>query len=60
MNYKGSPVERLRQKLKELKLGDKVETLAKPVAVFSDKHFGTDLQNCSGCQQRKESLNNLF
>jgi hypothetical protein len=51
---------RLIAKLSEARLGDKVETVAKPIAKVIDKTIKTDLEHCSGCQQRKESLNNLF
>lgn len=40
-------------------LGDVVERVAKPVVRLVDSVFGTDLENCGGCQKRKEFLNSL-
>ena len=38
-------------------LGDVVEKLAQPVAKLIDSVAGTDLQNCSGCEKRRQALN---
>lgn len=41
-------------------LGDRVHNFFKPIAKISDKHLGTDLQNCGGCKQRQDALNKAF
>jgi hypothetical protein len=38
-------------------LGDAVEVFAKPIARALDAAFGTDLENCAGCAERREKLN---
>jgi hypothetical protein len=40
-------------------LGDVVETVAEPIAAVIDFVFHTNIKGCSGCQKRKESLNEL-
>ena len=45
--------------LTEMRLGDKVEIVAKPIAKVVDKVFKTNLQNCGKCGERKQWLNNL-
>jgi hypothetical protein len=42
---------------RRLRLGDLVESVAKPIAQAIDFVFKTDLQNCKGCEERKEWLN---
>jgi hypothetical protein len=37
--------------------GDIVAAVAQPVARVIDGAFGTDLANCSGCQDRRDWLN---
>jgi hypothetical protein len=46
--------------LKGAKLGDKVHSIAKPIAQNLDEIFGTEIQSCGGCQKRREKLNNIF
>lgn len=42
-------------------LGDKfAKYFAQPIARAIDAALGTDLQNCGGCAERKEALNQLF
>ena len=41
-------------------LGDVVESFAKPIARAIDRVAGTNIQNCGGCQKRKEWLNQHF
>lgn len=48
-----------RPRRKKIRLGDAVESIAKPVAKVIDKIAGTDIQNCGGCAKRKEVLNRL-
>jgi len=43
----------------KLRLGDKVEGIAKPVAKRIDGVFKTKIQHCVGCQKRRDFLNNL-
>jgi 7-cyano-7-deazaguanine synthase in queuosine biosynthesis len=50
----------LKGKKREVKLGDKVEKVAKPIAKAIDYIAGTNIQNCGGCKKRKEALNKLF
>ena len=38
-------------------LGDVVHAVASPIAALSDKVLKTDLKHCSGCQKRREWLN---
>jgi hypothetical protein len=40
-------------------MGDLVERVALPVAKFIDRVAGTDLQNCGGCEERRDDLNKL-
>lgn len=40
--------------------GDVVAVLAMPIAKVIDLALGTDLQNCGGCEQRQEALNELI
>lgn len=42
-----------------LRLGDAVESIAKPIAKSVDKAFSTKLSECGGCKKRKEMLNRL-
>jgi hypothetical protein len=42
-----------------LRLGDKVASVAQPIARAIDKIAGTDIEHCGGCKKRRESLNNL-
>ena len=45
---------------KGVKLGDKVHSVAKPIAQSFDKIFGTEIEKCGACAKRREKLNNLF
>jgi hypothetical protein len=40
-------------------LGDAVAVVAQPIAKMLDLTLGTSIQNCGGCAQRREALNNL-
>lgn len=42
-----------------LRLGDKVESIAQPIAKGLDKLLGTNIADCGGCQKRKEKLNKI-
>jgi hypothetical protein len=56
--YTGTPIERMRAKLADLRgLGDAAALIAKPVAKVIDAVAGTDLQNCPPCGQRQEDWN---
>lgn len=37
--------------------GDVVAFIAQPIARGLDMIFGTDLENCGGCKERREALN---
>lgn len=41
-------------------LGDKVESIAQPIAKVIDRVAGTNIQECGGCKKRKEWLNKNF
>lgn len=41
-------------------LGDRVESIAKPIAKVIDAVAGTDIQNCPSCKKRKNYLNEKF
>ena len=41
------------------RLGDWIHAVANPIARAIDKIAGTDLQNCGGCEQRRNTLNSL-
>ncbi len=41
-------------------LGDRLARIAQPIARAIDAVAGTDLQNCNGCAQRQELLNQKF
>lgn len=42
---------------KPIRLGDLVHAIAHPIARALDATLGTNLQNCSACAQRRETLN---
>ena len=44
---------------KPVGLGDVVAKVAKPVARVLDATMGTKLQNCGGCDKRREELNKI-
>jgi hypothetical protein len=46
--------------LGKAKLGDKVHSVAQPIAKVIDRVIGTEIQGCSACAKRREKLNNLF
>jgi len=46
-------------KARNFGLGDAVALVAQPIARAIDSVAGTNIQGCSGCQQRKEALNKL-
>ena len=56
-NAKPEPYEQVYNY--SLRLGDKAERIAKPIARGIDKVLHTDLENCGGCKKRKQWLNNL-
>lgn len=41
-------------------LGDRIESMANPIARAIDKLLGTELVKCGGCQDRKAALNALL
>ena len=41
-------------------LGDAVKIVAKPIAKAIDAAIGTDVQNCSACERRRQYLNEKF
>src|SRR6266404_3961971 len=41
-------------------LGDVVKVVLKPLVKASDSLLGTDLQNCPGCEDRRQALNDRF
>ena len=41
-------------------VGDVVARIAKPIARAIDARLGTDLENCKGCNKRRETLNQAF
>ena len=49
----------LKRPRKKMGLGDAVEMVAQPIAGAIDSLFGTHIQGCGGCQQRKDTLNRL-
>lgn len=49
-----------KQESDKVGLGDMVASVAQPIAKALDHVFGTDIQNCGGCKQRQEKLNDLF
>jgi hypothetical protein len=40
-------------------LGDLVAAIAQPIANTIDRLTGTNITNCKGCAQRKETLNKI-
>ena len=46
-------------KSRQFGLGDAVSAIAQPIAKAIDSVAGTNIQQCGGCQQRKEALNKL-
>lgn len=45
---------------RKIRLGDRVERIAQPIAKAIDKVAGTNIQGCGACKKRKEWLNNLI
>ena len=43
-----------------VKLGDKVASIAQPIAGAIDNALGTNIKGCGACAKRREALNNLF
>jgi hypothetical protein len=41
-------------------LGDVVKKIAQPIAKGIDAVAGTDIQNCSSCEKRRQALNKMF
>ena len=63
----GTPFSQLYKKDKDgkifrhsIRLGDKVERVAQPIAKAIDKTFKTNLQNCGACKRRKDKLNSIL
>ena len=44
-------------KLQKLRLGDKVESVAQPIAGAIDKVLKTNIKGCGACKKRKAWLN---
>ena len=42
------------------RLGDKVHSVAQPIAKAIDRTLGTNIQGCGACAKRREKLNNIF
>jgi hypothetical protein len=42
-----------------VRLGDRVEAAAKPIAQFLDVILGTHIEGCLPCQKRRDWLNEL-
>ena len=65
-NHKPKPLELTEaqkaslQKPRPKGLGDRVEKIAKPIAIIIDQVAGTNIQECGGCKKRKEWLNEHF
>lgn len=51
--------ESLASKSSGLRIGDKVASIAKPIARFIDGQLGTNLEGCETCEQRRRRLNSL-
>ena len=49
--------KRWRRPRKLRGLGDAVAIVAQPIARVLDRVAGTNLQNCSGCKDRQDRLN---
>jgi hypothetical protein len=43
-----------------LRTGDRVASVAQPIAGAIDKTLGTNIKGCGACAKRREKLNNLF
>jgi len=43
-----------------MRLGDKVHSIAQPIANLIDQTFDTEISTCGACAKRREKLNNLF
>ena len=62
----GSLYTRVRRAKRDAKgedtkgLGDLVKVVAQPIAKGIDAVAGTNLQNCSACEQRRQTLNKMF
>lgn len=52
--------ETLKKIFSDRMLGDKVRSVAQPIAKIIDETFGTKIQECGACKKRQEKLNNLF
>ena len=46
--------------LNRTKLGDRVHSVAQPIAEVIDKVAGTKISTCGACAKRRKKLNNLF
>ena len=43
-----------------LRTGDRVASVAQPIAGAIDKTLGTNIKGCGACAKRRDKLNNLF
>jgi hypothetical protein len=53
-------VARWRERIAErggLKKGDKIHSIAAPIAAAIDKAIGTNISGCGGCKKMRERLN---
>lgn len=57
MNEERTPWPKPKGILKSMRIGDKVASVAQPVAKVADKLLRTDIQNCKKCKKRKAFLN---
>ena len=60
-DVKTETVKQLKPKLEDgyLKLGDAFAVVAQPIAKGIDMIFGSNVQGCGGCEERREKLNKL-
>jgi hypothetical protein len=47
----------MRKILINLRTGDRIASVAQPIAKAIDKVAGTKIQECGGCKQRRAALN---
>lgn len=59
MSKKKTATKATATKAQNKRLGDAVESIAKPIAKTIDKALGTDLEHCEACERRKNFLNNF-
>jgi len=50
-------LDRIMKRIQDRKLGDKVHTVAQPIAGAIDKVLKTNIKGCSACKKRRAWLN---